>query len=95
MPPFSHASGFISSIFPVTVNTTRSQMLVTRSAVRSRLWAAHSQLIGLVDVLWIGHGVGREFPVDLFVQSVDFIIFGRNRRGKLDVPTHKGLQRLM
>ena len=32
-----------SSIFPVTVKTTRSQILITRSAARSRLWAAHNK----------------------------------------------------
>ncbi len=41
--PFLNASISIRS--PVTMNTVRSQMLVTRSAKRSRLWAAHkSQL---------------------------------------------------
>ena len=32
-----------STISPVTVKITRSQMLVTRSAERSRLWATHSR----------------------------------------------------
>ena len=30
---------------PVTEKTTRSQMLVTRSAIRSRLWAAQSRRV--------------------------------------------------
>ena len=39
--PESSTSNSTSS--PATVKITRSQMLVTRSAVRSRLWATHSR----------------------------------------------------
>lgn len=41
--PSSRISNSPSS--PVTVKTTRSQMLVTRSAARSRLWATHSSQV--------------------------------------------------
>ena len=40
---FSLFSPSNSTTLPVTVKMTRSQMLVTRSAARSRLWAAHSR----------------------------------------------------
>lgn len=41
---------FISSICPVTMKTTRSQMLVMRSAIRSRLWAAHRRKVARFTV---------------------------------------------
>ena len=40
----------ISSSAPVTAKTTRSQMLVTRSAIRSRLWAAQSRWVARLIV---------------------------------------------
>ncbi len=45
MPARSGSSTSISTISPVTVKMTRSQMLATRSAVRSRLWATHSRYV--------------------------------------------------
>lgn len=40
--PNSSYDAWVSLYSPVTANTVRSQMLVTRSASRSRLWAAQS-----------------------------------------------------
>ena len=46
--PFSEFDS--SSRLPVTAKTTRSQMLVTRSAMRSRLWAAQSRWVARLIV---------------------------------------------
>jgi len=48
-PEFSTS---ISCILPVTVKITRSQMLVTRSAARSRLWATHSRKLDCSMARW-------------------------------------------
>ena len=45
MPLNQYVETASSSSWPVTAKTTRSQILVTRSAMRSRLWAAQSKCV--------------------------------------------------
>ena len=64
----------ISSIFPVTVYTTRSEILVARSAARSSVVGNPYEACGTVDCLGVTHHESEEFSKDLVVKTVHGVI---------------------
>ena len=87
-----------SSILPVITNTTLSQMLVTRSAARSRLWATQISLVARRYRAWVLHHEDKQLAKHLIIEVIDGVVLfddlGRGLRVSIDKCVQAPLQHI-